>query len=45
LALAVLIVPPILSRIVAEENLLTAEFSDLYRNYQRKTARLLPFLY
>lgn len=45
LELAVLIVPPILSRIRAEENLLTAEFGDLYRTYQRGTSRLLPFVF
>jgi protein-S-isoprenylcysteine O-methyltransferase Ste14 len=45
LALAVLIVPPILSRIRAEENLLNAEFGDLYQSYQRRTSRLLPFVY
>lgn len=45
LALAALIVLPILSRIRAEENLLIAEFGDLYRSYQLRTTRLLPFIY
>jgi protein-S-isoprenylcysteine O-methyltransferase Ste14 len=45
LLLAILIVPPILSRIRAEEHLLLAEFGDEYQTYQRRTWRLLPFVY
>jgi protein-S-isoprenylcysteine O-methyltransferase Ste14 len=43
--MAILVVPPILSRIGAEEQLLVSEFGDLYRAYQRRTARLLPLIY
>jgi protein-S-isoprenylcysteine O-methyltransferase Ste14 len=45
LLLALLIVPPILSRIVAEERLLSAEFGDAYRAYQHRSWRLLPSVY
>ena len=45
LLLALLIVPPILSRIRAEENLLLAEFNQQYRDYQQRTWRLLPLIY
>ncbi|HEY2587535.1 MAG TPA: isoprenylcysteine carboxylmethyltransferase family protein [Tepidisphaeraceae bacterium] len=45
LLLATLIVPPILSRIRAEEQLLLAEFGDAYQTYQRRTWRLVPFVY
>jgi protein-S-isoprenylcysteine O-methyltransferase Ste14 len=45
MALAILLVPPILSRIDAEERLLVAEFGQLYRAYQHRTARLLPMVY
>lgn len=45
LAMVILVVPPILSRIGAEEQLLVSEFGDLYRAYQRRTARLLPLIY
>jgi len=43
--LALLMVPPILSRIEAEEQLLVAEFGEEYREYQRRTWRLAPFVY
>ena len=43
--LGLLMVPPILSRIEAEETLLAVEFGDEYRDYQRRTWRLMPFVY
>jgi len=43
--LGLLMVPPILSRIEAEEALLVAEFGEEYREYQRRTWRLVPFIY
>lgn len=45
LLLAVLIVPPILSRTRAEEQLLLAEFGEEYESYRRRTWRLLPYIY
>lgn len=45
LALAVLILAWIVTRIRDEEAMLVAEFGDAYRAYQRRTKRLIPFLY
>lgn len=45
LLLAMGIVPPILSRIRAEERLLVAEFGDAYRAYQSRTWCLVPLVY
>lgn len=38
-------VPAILYRIHIEENALIAEFGDEYRDYRRRTKRLIPLLY
>jgi protein-S-isoprenylcysteine O-methyltransferase Ste14 len=43
--LTVLLVPPLLARISAEENLLHAEFGDEYNAYCSHTSRLLPGIY
>jgi protein-S-isoprenylcysteine O-methyltransferase Ste14 len=45
LLLALLILPPILTRIRAEERLLMEEFGDTYRTYQRRSWRVLPLIY
>jgi protein-S-isoprenylcysteine O-methyltransferase Ste14 len=45
LLLGLLMVPPIVSRMNAEEDLLIAEFGDEYRHYRLRTWRILPFLY
>jgi protein-S-isoprenylcysteine O-methyltransferase Ste14 len=45
LLLALLMVLPILSRISAEEDLLGGEFGEDYREYQRRTWRLVPWVY
>jgi protein-S-isoprenylcysteine O-methyltransferase Ste14 len=44
-ALAFVVLLPLLSRIDAEEQLLVEEFGDEYRQYQRRTWRLAPFVY
>lgn len=43
--LGLLMVPPILSRIRAEEDLLLGEFGEDYLEYQRRTWRLVPLVY
>ena len=43
--LTVLLVPPLLARISAEENLLHAEFGDEYNAYCSHTSRLIPGIY
>jgi protein-S-isoprenylcysteine O-methyltransferase Ste14 len=43
--LALLLVPPLLARIRAEENLLRSEFGDAYERYLARTSRLIPGLY
>ena len=43
--LTVLLVPPLLARIHAEERLLQAQFGDEYDAYRRRTSRLIPGLY
>jgi len=43
--LALIVLLPLLSRIGAEEQLLIEEFGDEYRQYQRRTWRLVPFVY
>jgi len=43
--LTVLLIPPLLARIHAEENLLRAEFGDEYKAYCSHTSRLIPGIY
>ena len=43
--LAVLIVPPLVARISAEERLLSSQFGDEYDAYRNRTWRLIPGLY
>jgi protein-S-isoprenylcysteine O-methyltransferase Ste14 len=43
--LTVLLVPPLLARIDAEENLLHSEFGDNYNAYRSRTWRLIPGIY
>lgn len=43
--LAVLLLPPLLARIAAEERLLRATFGAEYEAYRARTARLIPGLY
>jgi protein-S-isoprenylcysteine O-methyltransferase Ste14 len=45
LLLLALLIPPLLSRIHAEERLLNAQFGDEYSAYARRTSRLLPGIY
>jgi protein-S-isoprenylcysteine O-methyltransferase Ste14 len=45
LLLAALLIPPLLSRIRAEERLLGLQFGDEYRAYTKRTSRLLPGIY
>ena len=40
-----LLIPPLLSRIHAEERLLETEFGEEYRAYVRRTSRLIPGVY
>jgi protein-S-isoprenylcysteine O-methyltransferase Ste14 len=39
------VIPPLLARIIAEENLLRAQFGDEYNVYCSHTWRLIPRLY
>jgi protein-S-isoprenylcysteine O-methyltransferase Ste14 len=43
--LTLLLIPPLLARIDAEENLLHAEFGDEYKDYCAHTSRLIPGIY
>lgn len=43
--LVVLILPPLIARINAEERLLLGEFGDEYRAYRARTSRLIPGIY
>jgi protein-S-isoprenylcysteine O-methyltransferase Ste14 len=43
--LTVLLIPPLLARISAEENLLHAQFGDEYNTYRSRTSRLIPGIY
>jgi protein-S-isoprenylcysteine O-methyltransferase Ste14 len=43
--LTVLLIPPVLARIGAEEKLLRAQFGDEYRAYCAQTSRLIPGVY
>ena len=43
--LAVLIVPPLVARISAEERLLSSQFGDEYDAYRNRTWRLIPGFY
>src|SRR5215471_2311886 len=43
--LTVLLIPPLLARINAEENLLHSEFGDNYNAYRSRTWRLIPGIY
>ncbi|HTT77609.1 MAG TPA: isoprenylcysteine carboxylmethyltransferase family protein [Candidatus Binataceae bacterium] len=45
LLLAALILVPLVSRIRAEEKLLSSQFGDEYRAYCARTSRLIPWLY
>ena len=43
--LALLLIPPLLARIRAEERLLHTQFGDEYDAYRGRTSRLIPGLY
>jgi protein-S-isoprenylcysteine O-methyltransferase Ste14 len=43
--LTVLLIPPLLARISAEENLLYSQFGDNYKTYRSRTWRLIPGIY
>jgi len=43
--LTLLLIPPLLARINAEENLLRSEFGDEYDAYRSQTWRLIPGIY
>ncbi len=43
--LTVLLIPPLLARIRAEEALLRTQFGDAYNAYRRRTSRLIPGIY
>src|SRR5215467_12989185 len=43
--LTLLLIPPLLARINAEENLLRSEFGDEYNAYRSRTWRLIPWIY
>src|SRR5215475_10107654 len=43
--LTLLLIPPLLARINAEENLLHSEFGDEYNAYRSRTWRLIPGIY
>jgi protein-S-isoprenylcysteine O-methyltransferase Ste14 len=45
LLLFVLLIPPLLARIHAEERLLAKQFGDEYRAFTKRTSRLLPGIY
>ena len=43
--LAVLLIPPLVARIRAEERLLRTEFGSEYEDYCARTWRLVPWVY
>jgi len=43
--LTVLLIPPLLARIDAEENLLYSQFGDDYNTYRSRTSRVIPGIY
>ena len=43
--LTVLLIPPLLARVHAEENLLQSQFGDEYNAYRSHTSRLIPGIY
>jgi len=43
--LTLLLLPPLLARMRAEEALLRSQFGDAYDAYCRRTSRLIPGLY
>lgn len=43
--LTLLLIPPLLARIDAEENLLHSQFGDEYNTYRSHTWRLIPGIY
>jgi len=43
--LVMLVLPPLLARISAEEKLLKAHFGDAYESYRARTSRLIPGIY
>jgi protein-S-isoprenylcysteine O-methyltransferase Ste14 len=43
--LTLLLIPPLVARIRAEERLLRTHFGDAYEAYCRRTSRLIPGLY
>jgi protein-S-isoprenylcysteine O-methyltransferase Ste14 len=43
--LTLLLIPPLLARIDAEENLLHSQFGDEYNTYRSRTWRLIPWIY
>ncbi len=43
--ITVLLVPPLIARIRAEEDLLRSEFGEAYENFRARTWRLIPGLY
>ena len=45
LILTALLIPPLLARISAEENLLYSQFGDGYNTYRFHTWRLIPGIY
>ncbi|HJT87532.1 MAG TPA: isoprenylcysteine carboxylmethyltransferase family protein [Bryobacteraceae bacterium] len=45
LLLLALLIPPLLARIHAEENLLQSQFGEEYRAYVKRTSRLIPGIY
>lgn len=45
IALAAMMIPPLVSRIRAEERLLVREFGPAYESYRSRTWRLLPLVY
>jgi protein-S-isoprenylcysteine O-methyltransferase Ste14 len=42
---SLLLIPPLVARMNAEEALVESEFGERYADYRRRTWRLLPFLY
>jgi len=42
---SLVLIPIVLNRIRMEEELLTEEFQDAYREYRATTRKLIPFIY